>query len=118
MYGKLKNDFFEKRTLTDLLNELMSHARSIDHKRQIVSYIEDNYFSPNKNLIESKRRLEEQDLPEVMKKNILSVQKTAVDISLSLLDLDSINGMADIDKVFNQMKEVHGQKVFLEGSNT
>ncbi|QQR76419.1 hypothetical protein IPJ63_02890 [Candidatus Nomurabacteria bacterium] len=110
MYGKLKNDFFEKRTLTDLLNELMSHARSIDHKRQIVSYIEENYFSPNKNLIESKRRLEEQDLPEVMKKNILSAQKTAVSMAASLMQLDSINGIADIDKIFNQMREVHGQE--------
>ena len=116
MSKKLNKDFFEGKTLRNLLNELMTPSRPIDQKWQIILHIEENYINlnPKAMLAESKRKLEGQNLPDSVIKNILSAQKTAVDISMSLLNLDQINGMADIDKVFGQMKEVHGEEAYLE----
>ncbi len=114
MSEKLNKDFFEGKTPRYLLNELMTPSRPIDQKWQIILHIEQNFIDPKAMLAESKRKLEGQNLPDSVIKNILSAQKTAVDISMSLLNLDQINGMADIDKVFGQMKEVHGEEAYLE----
>ncbi len=79
----------------------------MDDKRHIMSYIEDRYVSIADNFDQAKIKLEQEGLPKDSQQKILAVRKTARDMATELINFDSINGIADIDKIFNQQMEEH-----------